>query len=206
MADIFAYAIGIMYTPGPINLLGLGSGLNKQTRSHLGFFIGVGSAMFILFVLLGYLGLQVINPQFLPYVSLIGCGYILYIAWKVAKAKVQVSDTSADASLSFFDGLFMQLLNPKALVATLPIATIQFPSADITGAAIVFWSLILAILAFGAPTSYSLAGLVLGKQVSRPGVFNVFNKLMAVLLVYVALMIAYEHVLTPLMAYKIDHP
>lgn len=200
MADIFAYAIGIMYTPGPINLLGLSSGLNKQTRSHLGFFIGVGSAMFILFVLLGYLGLQVINPQFLPYVSLIGCGYILYIAWKVAKAKVQVSDTSANASLSFFDGLFMQLLNPKALVATLPIATIQFPSADITGAAIVFWSLILAILAFGAPTSYSLAGLVLGKQVSRTGVFNVFNKLMAVLLVYVALMIAYEHVLTPLMA------
>ncbi|MCZ4250175.1 MULTISPECIES: LysE family translocator [Pseudoalteromonas] len=200
MADIFAYAIGIMYTPGPINLLGLSSGLNKQTRSHLGFFIGVGSAMFILFVLLGYLGLQVINPQFLPYVSLIGCGYILYIAWKVAKAKVQVSDTSADASLSFFDGLFMQLLNPKALVATLPIATIQFPSADITGAAIVFWSLILAILAFGAPTSYSLAGLMLGKQVSRPGVFNMFNKLMAILLVYVALMIAYEHVLTPLMA------
>ncbi|NHH87838.1 LysE family transporter [Pseudoalteromonas sp. MB47] len=200
MADIFAYAIGIMYTPGPINLLGLSSGLNKQTRSHLGFFIGVGSAMFILFVLLGYLGLQVINPQFLPYVSLIGCGYILYIAWKVAKAKVQVNDTSADASLSFFDGLFMQLLNPKALVATLPIATIQFPSADITGAAIVFWSFILAILAFGAPTSYSLAGLVLGKQVSRPGVFYVFNKLMAILLVYVALMIAYEHVLTPLMA------
>lgn len=200
MADIFAYAIGIMYTPGPINLLGLSSGLNKQTRSHVGFFIGVGSAMFILFVLLGYLGLQVINPQFLPYVSLIGCGYILYIAWKVAKAKVQVSDTSADASLSFFDGLFMQLLNPKALVATLPIATIQFPSADITGAAIVFWSFILAILAFGAPTSYSLAGLVLGKQVSRPSVFNVFNKLMAVLLVYVALMIAYEHVLTPLLA------
>ncbi len=37
MADIFAYAIGIMYTPGPINLLGLSSGLNKQTRSHLGF-------------------------------------------------------------------------------------------------------------------------------------------------------------------------
>lgn len=200
MADIFAYAIGIMYTPGPINLLGLSSGLNKQTRSHLGFFIGVGSAMFILFVLLGYLGLQVINPQFLPYVSLIGCGYILYIAWKVAKAKVQVNDASADASLSFFDGLFMQLLNPKALVATLPIATIQFPSADITGAAIVFWSIILAILAFGAPTSYSLAGLMLGRQVSRPGVFNVFNKLMAILLVYVALMIAYEHVLTPLIA------
>ena len=200
MADIFAYAIGIMYTPGPINLLGLSSGLNKQTRSHLGFFIGVGSAMFILFILLSYLGLQVINPQFLPYVSLIGCGYILYIAWKVAKAKVQVNDASADASLSFFDGLFMQLLNPKALVATLPIATIQFPSADITGAAIVFWSFILAILAFGAPTSYSLAGLVLGKQVSRPGVFYVFNKLMAILLVYVALMIAYEHVLTPLMA------
>ncbi|MDC5705627.1 LysE family transporter [Vibrio europaeus] len=201
MSEIFAYAIGVMYTPGPVNLLGLHSGLNRNTRSHLGFFIGVGMAMFILFVMLGFIGLKVINPQVLPFISLAGCLYILHIAWKVAGANVEFSqDTSDSNSLSFRDGLFMQLLNPKALVATLPVSTIQFPSVGITGSAIVLWSLVLAILAFGAPTGYSLAGLVLGKRISNPSYFKVFNLLMAALLVYVSLTIGYEHVVTPLLA------
>ncbi|MEX0333364.1 LysE family translocator [Vibrio tubiashii] len=201
MSEIFAYAIGVMYTPGPVNLLGLHSGLNRNTRSHLGFFIGVGMAMFILFVMLGFIGLKVINPQVLPFISLAGCLYILHIAWKVAGANVELSqDTSDSSSLSFRDGLFMQLLNPKALVATLPVSTIQFPSVGITGSAIVLWSLVLAILAFGAPTGYSLAGLVLGKRISNPSYFKVFNLLMAALLVYVSLTIGYEHVVTPLLA------
>jgi len=200
MSEIFAYAIGVMYTPGPVNLLGLHSGLNRNTRSHLGFFIGVGMAMFILFVMLGFIGLKVINPQVLPFISLAGCLYILHIAWKVAGANVELSqDTSDSNSLSFRDGLFMQLLNPKALVATLPVSTIQFPSVGITGSAIVLWSLVLAILAFGAPTGYSLAGLVLGKRISNPSYFKVFNLLMAALLVYVSLTIGYEHVVTPLL-------
>lgn len=201
MSEIFAYAIGVMYTPGPVNLLGLHSGLNRNTRSHLGFFIGVGMAMFILFVMLGFIGLKVINPQVLPFISLAGCLYILHIAWKVAGANVELSqDTSDASSLSFRDGLFMQLLNPKALVATLPVSTIQFPSVGITGSAIVLWSLVLAILAFGAPTGYSLAGLVLGKRISNPSYFKVFNLLMAALLVYVSLTIGFEHVVTPLLA------
>lgn len=199
MSEIFAYAIGVMYTPGPINLLGLHSGLNRKTRSHLGFFIGVGTAMFILFVFLGYVGLQFINPQVLPFVSLAGCTYILYIAWKVANANVDLAQGHSNSStLRFRDGLFMQLLNPKALLATLPIATIQFPSVGITGIAIVLWSSVLAILAFGAPTGYSLAGLVLGKRISKPSYFKTFNLLMAALLVYVSLTIGYEHVITPL--------
>ncbi|WCP69428.1 LysE family transporter [Vibrio tubiashii] len=201
MSEIFAYAIGVMYTPGPVNLLGLHSGLNRNTRSHLGFFIGVGMAMFILFVMLGFIGLKVINPQVLPFISLAGCLYILHIAWKVAGANVELSQDTCDSnSLSFRDGLFMQLLNPKALVATLPVSTIQFPSVGITGSAIVLWSLVLAILAFGAPTGYSLAGLVLGKRISNPSYFKVFNLLMAALLVYVSLTIGYEHVVTPLLA------
>ncbi|KGY14350.1 transporter [Vibrio tubiashii] len=200
MSEIFAYAIGVMYTPGPVNLLGLHSGLNRRTSAHLGFFAGVGMAMFILFVLLGFVGLKIVNPQLLPFVSLAGCLYILHIAWKVMGSNVELSGSESGLkSLSFRDGLFMQLLNPKALVATLPISTIQFPGVGITGSAIVVWSVILAVLAFGAPTSYSIAGLVLGKRISNPSYFRVFNWLMAALLVYVSLTIAYEHVVTPLL-------
>ncbi len=199
MLAIFAYAIGIMYTPGPINLLGLHSGLNRRTRSHIGFFAGVGCAMFILFAFLGYVGLQVVNPHLLPFISLAGCSYILYIAWKVSRSNISLKDDSDRSNaLTFKEGLIMQLLNPKALVATLPISTIQFPNAGISGGAILFWSLILSVLAFGAPTSYSLAGMVLGKRIKSPKYFRSFNHLMAALLVYVSFSIGYEHVYLPL--------
>ncbi|MEZ9230659.1 LysE family translocator [Vibrio amylolyticus] len=199
MLEIFAYAFGIMYTPGPVNLLGLNCGFNNRTRKHLGFFFGVGSAMFILFVFLSYVGLKVVNPELLPFISLAGCGYILYIARKVASANVSLNSKGDNQNaLSFRDGLLMQLLNPKGLVATLPIATIQFPSAGVTGVSVLFWSLILAVLAFGAPTSYSLLGQLVGKRLENPIYFKVFNYVMASLLVYVALTIGYEHVYTKL--------
>lgn len=195
MLEIFAYAIGIMYTPGPVNLLGLHSGINAKVREHVGFFTGVASAMLVLFVFLGFLGLSLINPKVLPYISLVGCSYILYIAWKVFRANINVSGEKAQVGiLSFRDGFFMQILNPKALVATLPISTIQFPAAGITGGSIVFWSLILAILAFGAPSSYSLAGMALGKRLENPIYFKLFNVMMSGLLIYVGFSIGYEHV------------
>lgn len=195
MLEILAYAIGVMYTPGPINLLGLHSGLNGKTREHIGFFAGVGCAMLILFIFLGFLGLKFINPSLLPYMSLIGCIYIVYIAWKVFRANINISDNKANVSiLSFNNGLFMQLLNPKALVATMPISTIQFPAAGISGSAIVVWSACLALLAFGAPGSYSLAGMVMGKRIENPIYFKTFNFLMSALLIFVATSIGYEHV------------
>lgn len=195
MLEILAYAIGVMYTPGPINLLGLHSGLNGKTREHMGFFAGVGCAMLILFVFLGFLGLKFINPSLLPYISLIGCSYIVYIAWKVLHTNVNVSEKTASVSvLSFTNGLIMQLLNPKALVATMPISTIQFPAVGISGSSIVIWSIGLAILAFGAPSSYSLAGMAMGKRIENPIYFKTFNVLMFALLIFVATSIGYEHV------------
>lgn len=195
MLTIIAYAFGIMYTPGPVNLLGIHSGINGKTRGHAGFFIGIGCAMFILFVALGFLGNTFINPLFLPYISLLGCCYIVYIAWKVIKASVSVSHSPGqDKNLSIWDGIFMQLLNPKGLVATLPIATIQFPAEEIQGSAIVIWSLGLSVLAFGAPLSYSLVGGMIGKKLDNPVYFKTFNMLMSLLLVSVAANIGYEYV------------
>lgn len=195
MLTIITYAFGIMYTPGPVNLLGIHSGINGKVTDHIGFFIGIGCAMFILFVTIGFLGNTLINPKFIPYMSLLGCCYIVYIAWKIMRVKVSVNPSSGDDRvLSIWDGLFMQLLNPKGLLATLPIATIQFPAENIQGSAIVIWSIGLSILAFGAPLSYSLIGLLIGKKLNNPIYFKIFNIFMSVLLVTVAINIGYEYV------------
>lgn len=195
MLTIISYAFGIMYTPGPVNLLGIHSGINGKVTDHVGFFIGIGIAMFILFVTLGFLGNRFINPKFIPYMSLLGCCYIIYIAWKIMWVRVSVTPSSGEERvLSIWDGLFMQLLNPKGLIATLPIATIQFPSENIQGSAIVMWSIGLSVMAFGAPLSYSLIGLIIGKKLNNPIYFKIFNIFMSVLLVTVAINIGYEYV------------
>ena len=195
MITIITYAFGIMFTPGPVNLLSIHSGICGKINGHIGFCIGIGCAMFILFVTLGFLGNTFINPIYLPYISLLGCCYIIYIAWKVMKARVNVNPSLEEVRvLSFWDGLFMQLLNPKGLLATLPIATIQFPADNIQGNAIVIWSIGLSILAFGAPLSYSLIGVLIGKKLGDLNYFKIFNIFMSVLLVCVAINIGYEHV------------
>lgn len=195
MLEMFTYAFGIMYTPGPVNFLGLRSGVNLKLKEHIRFFIGVGSAMFLLFLFLGFIGLKIVNQSVLPYVSSLGCLYIIYVAWKVFKSNNEVPlEDESSKSLTFLDGLLMQLLNPKALLATLPISTIQFPALGITGGSIFMWSSILAVIAFGAPASYSVIGYTMGKRIENPRYFKYFNNFMSILLVYVAVNIFYEHV------------
>ncbi|WP_111495608.1 LysE family translocator [Marinobacter bohaiensis] len=194
MIEILAYAIGVMYTPGPVNLLGLNAGIHGQFRSSAGFYVGVGSAMLILFLGFGLLGGALVHSRSLVFVSLAGCGYIAYLAFKILRASVDIRTEASANALRFLDGLFIQLLNPKGIVATLPIATIQFPGAGIHGPAVVGWSCVLAVLAVGAPGSYALFGKLLGPRVGSPVFFRWFNRVMAVLLLYVAGSIGVEYV------------
>ena len=188
MLEIFLYAIGIMYTPGPVNLLGLKSGMSSNITSHLEFFLGVASAMLLLFLVLGYAGLAFIPVNVLPLMRVAGCLYILYIAIKIALATVTFSQKHTQKKpLTYANGLFIQLLNPKGLAATLPITTIQFPAANITGTGIFYLSCALAVLAFGAPASYALLGRAIGTHVENPKDFKRFNLIMAALLVFVAI-------------------
>ncbi|PAU78433.1 LysE family translocator [Halomonas salipaludis] len=201
MIEIVAYALGVMYTPGPVNLLGLNAGLNGQVRTSLGFFVGVGLAMLILLLVFGWAGAAWLRGDMLALVGALGCGYILYLAIKVARSSINLSAVrQASRVLSFRDGLIMQLCNPKAMIVTLPIATIQFPAAGIHDMSLVLWSLGLAAMAFGAPSSYALVGAVVGQRIENPTIFKGFSLAMAALLVWVAITIGYEHVWLPLVS------
>ena len=199
MLTIIAYALGVMYSPGPVNLLGLNVGINGQAKQSLGFCLGVGTAMLAYLLLLGWAGAAWIKDDTLIVVSALGCGYIVYLASKIARSSVDISEPATTSRLvNYRDGLVMQLLNPKAIVATLPIATLQFPAAGIQGVSLVVWALGLAMLAAGAPGSYMVLGSLVGHRIKSPGIVKGFNWLMAGLLVAVALSIGYEHVWLPL--------
>ena len=201
MVEILAYALGIMYSPGPLNLLSLNAGLNGQIRSTLRFCIGVGCGMLLLFLLFGYTGAWLVTPRFQLLISATGSLYIAYLAYKIAWGSikpaatqtVEQSDTAA-SKLNFKSGLTMQLLNPKSFIIILPIVTVQFPAAQISGGSIILWSLLLSFLAFGAPGSYLLMGARLGKLIRQPRFFRLLNLAMSGLLFYVAADIGYSYV------------
>lgn len=194
MLEMILYAIGIMYTPGPINILGLNLGLNRKFKESIGFFIGVGFAMSLLFIIFGYTGEKFIRKEYLIYISSVGSIYILYLAVKILKSNVDISKQKDIRLLTFKNGLLMQIMNPKATLATLPIATISFPANNISGIKILVVSLVLSMLACLAPSSYSFIGEYFGTLIKNDRIIKVFNIVMALLLIYVAYTIFKDHV------------
>lgn len=195
MLEMFMYAIGIMYTPGPVNLLGLNLGLNKKLKETWGYYLGVGTAMFILLMVYGYTGERLIKKEYLFYISIIGTVYIVYLAYKLVKANIQVKETTNVRTVAFKDGFLMQLFNPKATLATLPIATINFPVNNITGIKITVMALLMGlVMASCAPLSYAIAGIFASNFIKKDGVLKVFNMLMAAILLYVAFGIFMDYV------------
>ncbi|CAI2392070.1 MULTISPECIES: LysE family translocator [Alteromonas] len=186
MIEIILYAIGIMYTPGPVNAICLNSGIQKQ-KVIISFCAGVALAMFILFSSVSIVGEKLMNEDMLQWTSVIGALYILWLAYKIFTSPVINEPESEPKVLSLRDGLMLQLLNPKGITVALPVATVQFPAAGITGLHIVMWCAGLAVLAFGAPLSYYLLGKLLGRNIRQERYLTIVNKLMAFFLVFVGI-------------------
>jgi len=191
--EIVLYAFSVIYSPGPVNALGLNAGLRGQARRALGFYAGVGSAMLVLFLALGYAGAVVVSGALLPWLVLLGGGYCLYLGYRIARAAPPTAEGEGAAMrLTFASGLLIQGLNPKAWLAVLPIATVMFPAAQVTGGKIALWSLPLALSACGAPASYALLGALLGRYLVRGRGFRAVNRLLGLSLVGCALLLFHD--------------
>lgn len=199
--EIFLYAFSVMYSPGPVNLMGLNAGLTGQFRKTVGFFLGVGCAMLLLFVLFGYTGEALISQRIVPYLALIGGIYTGYLAYKVFTAKVtlakdsDVKDQPAQNKLTFWNGFLIQALNPKGIMVVLPVTTVMFPAAQITGTSIAVVSALIAIGAAGAPSVYALLGAMLGRRMTKTSYFAIFNRLMGMVLAVCAVFMLYDFVI-----------
>jgi threonine/homoserine/homoserine lactone efflux protein len=201
MLSIVIFAIGVMYTPGPVNILSFNSGLQRGFRRHAPFSLGVGFALFIYFLLVGYAGSTVVSGDVMPVVGALGASFICYLAVKIMTADVALGQAAdAQGVVDFKDGLLMQLLNPKSFLVVLPVATVQFPAAGITGWEVTLWSILLGALGFGAPSCYAAFGAVIGRRVKSAAFFRAFNVIMGLMLVAVAMDMAYRHVFLALAA------
>ncbi len=199
MLGIVAYCFGVMYTPGPVNILSLHAGTQRPARAHAAFCLGVACALYFWFLVSGYAGGALVNEHTMPLVAAPGSCFIAWLAVKIIRAPVALDPGAASAPvLTFKDGLLMQLLNPKSFMAVLPVTTIQFPASGIQGPAIAAASALLCAMAFGAPMAYTLLGAALARRTGNTTPLRHLNTAMGLLLLAVAADVAYRHVYLPL--------
>lgn len=198
MLEILLFSIGVMYTPGPVNIISLNNGMQKNLSAHLPFAGGVAVALCLWFLVGGYAGAAVLDGATLPVVGALGAGFTLYLAWKIMTQDFRVRGGKV-AKLDGKDGFLLQLLNPKTFMVVIPVTTVQFPAAGIRGPGIALWSVGLALLGFGAPTLYAALGALLGNRRGAERYFRWANLALGLLLVAVAVDMGYRQVVLPLL-------
>ena len=193
MLQMIFYSITIMYTPGPVTITAANIGLNRKFKDGLPFYAGVSLAIFVLYILIGYFGSLFLTSHDLWPISLIGGIYMLYLAFKIFKSDIDFNK-SFFAKIGFRDGFLMQFFNPKAIIAVIPVVTIYFPQLNITGIKIFYMAIFFTILVFGAPSLYAIIGQFFSHIFNNKKMILFFNKIMALILIYIALSTLYHYV------------
>lgn len=194
MLEMFLYAIGIIYSPGPVTIISIDIGINKMVRKSMGFFVGVGLSTLMYLLTFGMLSEKIISPKYQIFLSIIGAIYIIYLGSKIWKAKIDLENSTEKKFLGFKDGFIIQTINPKAIIATLPIVTIYFPNNNIVGLKLIIIAIIIGILAGSSPFLYGLIGNFLGNQIKDKVFFSIINKVMSIFLIILAFSILWNDV------------
>ncbi|GAB7129729.1 LysE family translocator [Silvimonas sp. JCM 19000] len=185
-----AFALVASITPGPVNLVALGSaaqyGLMPALRHVLGATLG-----FVLLLVLSGFGLhQLLDalPGLARAIQWAGVAFLLWMAWRLALDDGQLSARSQLRRPSLWYGALMQWLNPKAWVAAL--AGMSAYVADGDRALIWQFAGLYLVICYVSVGSWAYAGSHLRRYLQQPARVRQFNRLMALLLLGSAALLA----------------
>lgn len=201
MALVTLFAISMVGSPGPVNMLLMASGANFGYRRSFPFLIGSISG-FLLVCMATALGLGTLFTTS-PVLQLVFLGasllYILYLAYRVAMANPTLSESTEQPG--YLAGLILHPLNPKAWV-TIVAAYSQFVSPETdyaTQVAIIILIFLIVSLPFNSLWCYG--GNLLRRLVTSPQLMRAINVTLAFLmLLAVGLALLQADVLKPLLA------
>jgi threonine/homoserine/homoserine lactone efflux protein len=181
---LFVFAGVAAFTPGPNNTLLMASGMNFGFRRTLPLIAGVTLGFPLMIALVG-LGLgRVFDSYPIIYQSLkyAGAAYMLFLAWKIATAKLSTSEDVAAKPMTFAQMMLFQWINPKGWVmAITALSAYTVASSYYTGVATVVGMFVL----MGISSAITWAGFGAGLKsvMTDPRYFRVINIGLAALLV-----------------------
>ena len=186
---LLTYVATMSVTPGPNNLMLAASGVNfgfRRTVPHmLGISIGHGIQVAIVAGLLAWVMAWLDDMR--PGLVLAGCAYLLWLAWRQARAGQPGGGKSAQP-LGFVGAALFQWVNPKAWMMVLNAAILFLPRGGGWGAALSL-AVVCTLVNFPCIALWAVVGDRLRFRLRDPRALRVFNYAMALLLAATAVWI-----------------
>ena len=183
MASVALFALVSSITPGPNNVMLTASGLNFGFRRSLPHMLGVTGGWMVLLVSCG-LGLGALFrhwPALHDVLKAAGALYLLYLAWRIARAGAIQEGAAADRPFTFMQAAAFQWVNPKAWVMALGVIAYtpeRHFVANLLGVAVICGMVNLPSVAV-----WTAFGSGLRHVLRQPGAIRAFTLAMALLLV-----------------------
>jgi threonine/homoserine/homoserine lactone efflux protein len=179
---LFCFAASI--TPGPNNAMLLASGANfglKRTLPHMAGVV-LGFAFLILVVGLGLGALFAAYPAAHTALKVLGGAYLLWLAFKIARAKGVGPGAASGRPMSFLQAAAFQWVNPKAYVMAIGAVATYIPRDGSLGDLLLL-TLVFGVVNLPCVSVWMVTGVGLRRVLERPGALRAFNLTMAALLV-----------------------
>ncbi|WP_407576040.1 LysE family translocator [Raoultella terrigena] len=115
---MFMFSLTMSISPGPVNMVIISSGASHGFRKTLPFVSGatIGFTLLLIFVGFGFYAIIDKHPLFFKYLNVAGSAFIIYLGYKIASSRPELSLTKAETP-GFVQGFLLQWLNPKAWIA-----------------------------------------------------------------------------------------
>jgi threonine/homoserine/homoserine lactone efflux protein len=171
-------------TPGPNNIMILSSGLNFGIKKSLPHLLGIAFGFPIMLIAVG-LGLDVLiaqSPIFHTIVTVLGVGYLLYLAFKLFTITKRSSIEGSSKPFTFFQVVLFQWVNSKAWVMIFSGLGTFATATDMQSITFII-ALSFFIVIFPCNGLWLFLGSQMQTIIKNDTHFKLFNRTMAVLLI-----------------------
>ena len=183
LASMAAFALATSITPGPVNVVALGSGARHGFAASLAHVTGATAGFCLLLVLAG-LGLHEVLvswPHATTVVRWAGVVFLLTMAWRLTADAGELGSGHAPARPSLLQGAAMQWLSPKAWLAAL--AGMGTYASDGDARATWLLAAVYFVVCWLSVAAWAWAGSRLQTWLHVPQRMRIFNRTMAGMLV-----------------------
>ena len=183
LTALAAFSLVSSITPGPNNLMLMASGANFGFMRTLPHMMGVnlGFTLMVALVGLGLAGLFELYPVAKTVLTAISVAYLIYLAWKIARAGAPKAEgDAAGRPFTFLQAAAFQWVNPKAWTMALTAMTAYAPGATATAALLV--AAVFGVVNLPSIVVWVVAGQGLRRFLTNERRLTLFNYTMAGLL------------------------
>ncbi len=190
LTALLMFCTAMSFSPGPNTTLSTALAANGGLRRALRFCLAVPTGWTLLMLATGLgLGALITGVPALRWaVKAGGAGYMLWLAWRLARTSQLTQVDSARLNVTFWQGVGLQFLNIKAWMLALTltagwVVNAAGQPATNPGERLIIISAVMVVFAFSSNFTYALVGSLLRQWLAHGSRLLWFNRMLAAVLV-----------------------